>query len=143
MLDSSSSGTQLILDGPPQATPLQKLRRTKILMMVAAGLLTVVVLSVVFGLAFGQRKEDVPHFGFHHAVLARLAMANFSFDSSNQSVAVVEVDPGQPSSGMELVSLSVLTKIVLERGPNETNARHRDNNGEMDKVVDDITRFQR
>ncbi|KAH6947037.1 hypothetical protein HPB50_016822 [Hyalomma asiaticum] len=53
--------------------------------MVAAGLLVLVVISVALGVALRPRPERQVDFGLQHPAMARLALANFSFDNINAS----------------------------------------------------------
>ncbi|CAN7947856.1 unnamed protein product [Ixodes hexagonus] len=83
MLSSSSSGTQLLLGSQHHSSPIAGLRKSKITMMVAAGLLVLVVVSVALGVALRPRSEKQIDFGLEHASMARLAMANFTFNVSS------------------------------------------------------------
>lgn len=63
-------------------------------MMVAAGLLVLVVISVALGVALRPRAERQLDFGLHPA-MARLAMANFTFNLTSDA-------PQSPSEGIGL-----------------------------------------
>ncbi|KAK8782748.1 hypothetical protein V5799_015911 [Amblyomma americanum] len=84
MLHSSSSGTELLLRSQ-HSSPVHNLRKSKITMMVAAGLLVLVVISVALGVAMRPRPDRQVDFGLQHPAMARLALANFSFDHVNAS----------------------------------------------------------
>ncbi|CAN7938352.1 unnamed protein product [Ixodes hexagonus] len=83
MLESTASGTELLLRSQHHPPPLHRLRKSKISMMVAAGLLILVVLSVTLGVVFRPQSEKQVDFRLQHPAMARLAVANFTFNISD------------------------------------------------------------
>lgn len=138
MLHSTSSGTELLLRSQHRTSPVHNLRKSKITMMVAAGLLVLVVISVALGVALRPRPERQVDFGLQHPAMARLALANFSFDNYNASAAGTGGSSGSGGSG--LVSGEAgrpdtpLLGFVL-RESNRTGLRRAgDDYDELDKI---------
>lgn len=135
MLHSTSSGTELLLRSQHRTSPVHNLRKSKITMMVAAGLLVLVVISVALGVALRPRPERQVDFGLQHPAMARLALANFSFDNYNASAAgaggsggsgLVSGEAGRPDTP--------LLGFVL-RESNRTGLRRAgDDYDELDKI---------
>lgn len=102
-------------------------------MMVAAGLLVLVVISVALGVAMRPRPERQVDFGLQHPAMARLALANFSFDNINASSYA---GPGGPALAPAYSARleTPLLGFVLRTVNGSTLHRPGDDYDELDKI---------
>ncbi|CAN7975402.1 unnamed protein product, partial [Ixodes persulcatus] len=129
MLQSTSSGTELLLRSQRRLSPIARTRKSKITMMVAAGLLVLVVVSVVLGVALKPRSEKQIDFGLEHAAMARLALANFTFNVSSP------VPQGYAASLAALLSNnSILLGFVAGKGNATKTVFDAGDYEELDKI---------
>ncbi|KAL1415570.1 hypothetical protein MTO96_006694 [Rhipicephalus appendiculatus] len=133
MLHSTSSGTELLLRSQHRTSPVHNLRKSKITMMVAAGLLVLVVISVALGVALRPRPERQVDFGLQHPAMARLALANFSFDNINASASAA--GGGSPAVASGAVGRQeALLGFVLRESNKTAFRRPGDDYDELDKI---------
>lgn len=139
MLHSTSSGTELLLRSQHRTSPVHNLRKSKITMMVAAGLLVLVVISVALGVALRPRPERQVDFGLQHPAMARLALANFSFDNINASASAAAAAAATGGGSHAVASRAsarqeALLGFVLRESNKTAFRRPGDDYDELDKI---------
>lgn len=134
MLHSTSSGTELLLRSQHRTSPVHNLRKSKITMMVAAGLLVLVVISVALGVALRPRPERQVDFGLQHPAMARLALANFSFDNINASASAATGGGSHPVASGASARQEALLGFVLRESNKTAFRRPGDDYDELDKI---------
>ncbi|KAH8033591.1 hypothetical protein HPB51_014497 [Rhipicephalus microplus] len=133
MLHSTSSGTELLLRSQRRTSPVHNLRRSKITMMVAAGLLVLVVISVALGVALRPRTERQVDLSLEHPAMARLALANFTF--VNISASAPAAGGGSPAGASGAVGRQEALLGFVVRETNKTGGRKpKDDYDELDKI---------